>query len=70
MNGYLREKFSDKKDALSGLSKRDREVMARLLHMPPEEHKAAPKAASARGEGQRRRRRNEREHQEDVKRAL
>jgi hypothetical protein len=57
-------------NALIGLSKQDREVMARLLRMPPEEHKAVLKSATPKGEGQRRRRQNERESRGDVKDAL
>jgi hypothetical protein len=56
--------------ALTGLSKRDREVMASLLRLPPEEHKAAPKPATPKGEGQRRRRQAEREQQGGAKSAL
>ena len=50
------------KDAspLVGLSKDEQEIMARLLRMPPEQQKAAPKPATHRGEAQRRRRARER----------
>jgi hypothetical protein len=61
--------MKSRNNALAGLSKRDREVMASLLRMPPEEHKAAPKPATPKGEGQRRRRQNEREQQGAAKHA-
>jgi hypothetical protein len=56
--------------ALTGLTKLDREVMASLLCLPPEEHKAALKPATPKGEGQRRRRQEEREQQSITKNAL
>ena len=48
------------KSPLDAISECEREVMARLLHMRPEQHKAAPKPANARAEAQRRRRGKER----------
>jgi hypothetical protein len=47
-------------DPLAGISERDREVMRQLLRRPHEPQKAAPKAATPKGEAQRRRRENER----------
>jgi len=49
---------------LDGLPERDREIMARLLCMPPEQQKASPKPATVKGDAQRRRRERER-HQSD-----
>jgi hypothetical protein len=37
-------------DPLTGVSEREREIMSRLLRMPPEHQKAAPKPTSAKGE--------------------
>jgi hypothetical protein len=48
-------------DPLAGVSEQEREVMSRLLRMPPERQKAAPKPTSAKGEAQRRRRAQERQ---------
>jgi hypothetical protein len=50
----------DDRNPLADLSARDREIMNRLLRMPPEEHKASPKPATAKGDAQRRRRQKER----------
>jgi hypothetical protein len=48
-------------DPLAGVSDSEREIMRRLLNMPPEPQKAAPKPATAKGEAQRRRRVQERQ---------
>jgi hypothetical protein len=50
------------KNALDGISDDEREIMSRLLRMPPERQKAAPKPATAKGDAQRRRRAQERQH--------
>jgi hypothetical protein len=52
----------DMGDPLAGVSDEERRIMERLLRMPPEPHKDAPKPTGARAEGQRRRRLKEREH--------
>jgi hypothetical protein len=51
---------TDRRDPLAGVSEREREIMARLLSMPPERQKAAAKPATPKGEAQRRRREKER----------
>jgi hypothetical protein len=48
------------KSPLDGLSAEARRTMARLLRMPPEPQKDAPKPSNARAEAQRRRRERER----------
>ena len=48
-------------DPLAGLSEQEREIMSRLLRLPPERQKAAPKPTTAKGEAQRRRRAQERQ---------
>ena len=48
-------------DPLRGISGADQQIMGRLLHMPPEQKKAAPKPNSGRAEAQRRRRQKEKE---------
>jgi hypothetical protein len=55
-------KRENSNDPLTGVSEQEREIMSRLLNMPPERQKAAPKPASAKGEAQRRRRAQERQH--------
>jgi len=52
---------SESRDPLIGISAQERKVMSRLLRMAPERQGAAPKATTARGEGQRRRRAQERQ---------
>jgi len=37
------------------------QIMAAMVRMPPEQHKAAPKPMTAKGKAQRRRRENERQ---------
>jgi hypothetical protein len=44
----------------AGLGRDVKEIMSRLLQMPPEQQKAAPKPRGGRAEAQRRRRRKER----------
>jgi len=51
------------RDPLDGISDREREIMSRMLRMPPEEQKASPKPTSSKGEAQRRRRAQERQQQ-------
>ena len=51
----------DAPNPLAGVSEQEREIMSRLLRMPPEPQKAAHKPASAKGEAQRRRRAKERQ---------
>jgi len=51
-------------DPLAGVSEQEREIMSRLLRMPPERQKAAPKPTSPKGEAQRRRRAQERRESE------
>jgi hypothetical protein len=48
-------------DPLAGVSERECDIMQRLLNMPPEHQKAAPKPTSVKGEAQRRRRAQERQ---------
>jgi hypothetical protein len=48
-------------DPLTGVSEQEQEIMSRLLRMPPEYQKVAPKPATAKGEAQRRRRAQERQ---------
>jgi hypothetical protein len=48
------------RNSLAGISDRDQGIMARLLRMPPEQQKAAPKPTTAQGDAQRRRREKER----------
>ncbi|MHB8416042.1 MAG: hypothetical protein ACYDB1_11805 [Acidiferrobacteraceae bacterium] len=48
-------------DPLWGLTGTERRIMGRLLQMPPEQQKAAPKPISPQAEAQRRRRQKERE---------
>jgi hypothetical protein len=48
------------KSPLHGLSPEVQRVMGRLLRMPPEQQKAAPKPENARAEAQRQRRQKER----------
>jgi hypothetical protein len=48
-------------DPLRGVSESERQIMSRLLRMPPEQHKAATKPATRQGEAQRQRRRREKE---------
>ena len=52
----------DRGNPLYGLSERDREIMARLLRMKPEQQNAALKPATPKGQAQRRRREKERQH--------
>jgi hypothetical protein len=53
--------MKENNDPLVGISEQEREIMSRLLRMPPEQQKAAPKPATAKGEAQRRRRAQERQ---------
>jgi hypothetical protein len=48
-------------DPLRGISEREREIISRLLRMPPERQKAAPKPLTSKGEAQRLRRERERQ---------
>jgi len=48
-------------DPLRGISETEQAIMERLLQMPPEQHKAAPKPTGSKAIGQRRRRERERE---------
>jgi len=50
----------EKYDPVAGIPAREREIMTRLLRMPPEQQKDAPKPTTAKGASQRRRRENER----------
>jgi hypothetical protein len=47
--------------ALEGISPRERQIMGRLLHMPRQQQKDAPKPMSGQGIAQRRRRDKERQ---------
>jgi hypothetical protein len=49
------------KDALHGISERERDIMSRLLRMPRQQQKDAPKPMSGQGIAQRRRREKERQ---------
>jgi hypothetical protein len=53
--------MKNQNEPLAGISKREREIMVRLLRMSPEQQKDAPKPATSKGIAQRQRRRNERE---------
>ena len=55
----------DSSNPLAGVSEEERRIMERLLRMPPEPHKAAPKPTGARADAQRRRREKERERPSD-----
>ena len=48
---------------LNGLSKSEKEIMRRLMHMRPEQQKDADRPQTAKGEAQRRRREKERQYQ-------
>jgi hypothetical protein len=50
----------DDQNPLSGIAEREREIMARLLRMSPEQQKSTPKPATTKGDAQRRRREKER----------
>jgi hypothetical protein len=50
-----------RRDPLAGISDREQRIMGRLLHMPRQQQKDAPKPMSGQGIGQRRRREKERQ---------
>jgi hypothetical protein len=52
---------TDRLDPLASISEREREIMARLLRMPPERQKATAKPTTPQGDAQRRRREKERQ---------
>jgi len=51
----------DSHDPLAGISDREQRIMSRLLRMPRQQQKDAPKPMSGQGIGQRRRREKERQ---------
>jgi len=53
--------MKESNNPLSGVSKREQDIMARLLRMPPEQQKAAARPATAQADAQRRRRERERQ---------
>ena len=58
----LRPEMTDRHiDRLKGISETEQSIMERLLQMPPEQHKAAPKPTGSKALAQQRRRERERE---------
>jgi len=57
------------KTSLSGHDVATR-IMERMVHMPPKQHKDAPKPITPQGEAQRRRREKERKHSKEASRDL